>query len=111
MNVPNRDVVLNAMKEYRQEITSALKSFEEFWRTQGKIASIETICEWVVKSSLLIEDFLVIQEEINNFLDKGSEEEKNHLAITEDFETLYYELMTETQRFMECYMSRKATRY
>lgn len=111
MDVRNRKQFLNTLKHQRLLITSSLRRFETFWETQGKIASIETICEWIVRNSSLIDDFFLVQELIHCFLVKGSEEEESHFAITEDFETLYYKLMGESQQFLNYYMFREATRY
>lgn len=111
MSIPSRGHLFAVLTRQRVTIRSALARFEVFWRTQGRIASIETICEWVVRNSSLIDDFMLVQEQIHHFLVEGSEEEKNHIALTEDFERLYYQLMTEAQKCIDSYMFRKATRY
>lgn len=102
---------LSSLKRHRTLINASLSRFNAFWRTHGRIASIETICEWVVKSSLLIDDYMFIQEQIHSFFIKGSAEEQAHIALTDSFEELFYELMNEAQQCIDFYMFRKATRY
>lgn len=110
MNVRGRELDLATLKRQRHRIRVKLYRFELFWRRHGRNTPIGNICEWILKSAPLIDDFLFIQKQIHSFLVEGSEEEENHFIVTENFERLYYELMFETHECIDGYFFRKATR-
>lgn len=110
MTTLRRGFGFDLLKLERLHIRSALARFDNFWKTQGKIAPIEVICSWIVKSAPLMDRFLFIQQQIHSYLEEGSEEEKSHISSTKEFQDLYFKLMHETQTYISDYSFQRHSR-
>lgn len=107
---PEREEAFITLTRQRSVATACLLRFKCFWTTHGKIASLETINDWTNRCAWQIDRFLYIQKQIHSFLVEGSEEEENHILLTENVVTFYCELIQEARSCIDHYMFRRATR-
>lgn len=110
MNTTGKGDTFASLQHELHQLRLCLMRFYLFWTREGRIASIETICEWMIQSAPLIDRFLYVQEEIGYYLVEGSVEEQHHISLTEDFQILYSMLMKKIQRLVDDYVIRKCSR-
>ena len=110
MSTPRRGLTFDLLQYQRRQLIISLMRFYVFCRNEGRIASIETVREWMIKSAPLIDRFLFVQDEIKYYLVEGSAEDQEHISLTEDFVILYSMLMKKSQRLIDRYVIRRNSR-
>jgi hypothetical protein len=105
----SNEETLRILVQRRNTIKASLTRFKIFWETDGKIAAIETIYDWLRRSMPLIDKFLEVQDQIYALI-AGTAEEEPHNECTQEFETLYYELVGEVRSYTDPCMNPKPSR-
>ncbi|KZC06736.1 hypothetical protein WN55_07287 [Dufourea novaeangliae] len=83
---------LRKLIEERGHVKGALTRFKKFWDEQGRIATIESLQERLIRNVPLIDKFDAIQDRIEALI-VGTQDEDAHRQFRSVFETIYFDVI------------------